>query len=616
MNRKRNRSQTSEEKEKDDKAKNKIKKTVETKKMDINALEGERLNEDKKENIIKTDASKDCNEIVIPIIDDSNSLEPLTISKFLEDMRHKLLVGDISLEEYVKVNDVDDKNIILFLKNLINSEDYNTFYIKYEKYQYALKLTDRIEIQRIFQDKRNIPDIIKLNMINCSSIKSLFITICSNLIKINNATHDQILKVFSDNNVYFDQPIDLRFPNQYGTNEIQFFSLLSDIFFYFQKTKEDKVNLKEKYEKFVMLKYYIDRMHLLDCKDLISNTNYLVNMLYIFKEKGCIDLHIFSLIVKTCVPFDINVAKKAIKKLKDYEFDFYINNENFKSYKKEINENDLISFRMGKKTEVSIKAKFINWDIKKDIVTTLYSDFFMLAVKYPENEKYNYLTLDKDINAHVGKLFKSIIQSPPVKQAMLFDGEIEEYKYLYNNDDILSECEKNVHLIFFPFDGYNGYTDKKSYDVYINVAIKSHSPLTRTLADFKIFMVTKSHEFKHVSRIYMRLYKNINISTPIKKLSDFIGDKSYILRINENSINNIVNASINYSKDSTIFKKTIKEYGDFFEYSLFGYKIDPLFFYTVIFFLNEKTWKMSPQEFYNEYNKCMKDKKSKSINNL
>lgn len=85
-------------------------------------------------------------------------------------------------------------------------------------------------------------------------------------------------------NVFFEEPIGIKVPNKYGTNEIQFYSLLSDIFYYFEKSKGDKVNLKEKFNKFWMLKYFIDRMNDLDEK-LIINSNLLINMIYFLKKK-------------------------------------------------------------------------------------------------------------------------------------------------------------------------------------------------------------------------------------------------------------------------------------------------------------------------------------------
>ena len=559
------------------------------------------------------------NEIKIPIIDDSDLADPLPISDFLEEAKKQLKNNKINLEEYVSINDVDDQLIMAYLNELINNNDFTKFYNKYEFLQYRLKLSDRFRLQKLIKDRNDIPKIIKLNWLTSktTSIKLLFIEICSNIIRINRISYAQITKVFSDKNVFFEQPIDIRVPNKYGTNEIQFYSLLSDIFFYFEKFKGDKINLKEKFQKFYMLKYFIDKMNFLDEKELISNTNLLINMLYIFKEKGDIDNHLFSLIVKSCTPFNTEIANESLNFLQNNnELDLYINNISFKSYKKKIKENDIITFKISKNSKIQIEAKYFNWDIKENICTTLNSEYFMLSIKYPENTKYNFYILDNTIKKNVVELFEKMIKSPSIKQAMLFDEELAEYKYLFTNDNIIKECEKNVHLVYFPFDNYNGYTDKKSFDVYINISMKNKNTIEKIITDFKLFFVSKCHEFKHVTRIYMKVYNNSNISTPILKLNDYKDGKEYLLKIHENSVNNIIKSSINYNKNSKNFNNSMKEYGDFFENALFGYKMDPVFFYSAILFLRKDTWDWSPQKFYNEYDKTMKDTGPKSINAL
>ena len=125
-------------------------------------------------------------------------------------------------------------------------------------------------------------------------------------------------------------------------------------------------------------------------EQLILNTNYLINMLYIYREQGYINHYLFSIIVKTCTPYDNEISNETLKTLKDYEFDFYINNTYFKYYNNRIKQNDKISFKIGKKSNIEIEAIYVNWDIKENLCSTLDSEYFMLAIKYPENTKYNY----------------------------------------------------------------------------------------------------------------------------------------------------------------------------------------------------------------------------------
>jgi len=52
-------------------------------------------------------------------------------------------------------------------------------------------------------------------MINNDSIKALFINIFANIIQIKEVTYKKIRKVFEENHVFFDKPIDVRVPNKY-----------------------------------------------------------------------------------------------------------------------------------------------------------------------------------------------------------------------------------------------------------------------------------------------------------------------------------------------------------------------------------------------------------------
>ena len=68
------------------------------------------------------------------------------------------------------------------------------------------------------------------------------------------------------------------------------------------------------------------------------------------------------------------------------------------------------------------------------------------------------------------------------------------------------------------------------------------------------------------------------------------------------------NSLINYPKNSNIFEKTISEYGDLFEYTLFGYKLDMIYLKVLIYYITSNAWNSSPSEFYYNINKRMKDK--------
>ena len=115
----------------------------------------------------------------------------------------------------------------------------------------------------------------------------------------------------------------------------------------------------------------------------------------------------------------------------------------------------------------------------------------------------------------------------------------------------------------------------------------------------------------------MRIYDSKNsIKTPEIKLSEFKQDKKYVREINDNSINNLSNSSINYNKNSSIFKRAMSKYGDIFEYALFGYKLDMIYLKVMVYCLTYSAWDLTPSEFYKNIDKRMKDNKIEKIENI
>ena len=117
----------------------------------------------------------------------------------------------------------------------------------------------------------------------------------------------------------------------------------------------------------------------------------------------------------------------------------------------------------------------------------------MLCSRYPYNNTFNYFYMDEDIGKLVDNFFHLIISSPPMKQAMIIDSESSKFKYLFDNKEILRELEDNIHYVILPFENYYGFTDKKSFDLYINVLIKYNSNFLLTLCRFELFFISKVH---------------------------------------------------------------------------------------------------------------------------
>ena len=99
-------------------------------------------------------------------------------------------------------------------------------------------------------------------------------------------------------------------------------------------------------------------------------------------------------------------------------------------------------------------------------------------------------------------------------------------------------------------------------------------------------------------------------------MKKFKGERSYIKNIFHNSKEKLIKATINCSKNSQEFKEEFSGCGDLLEISLFWQKLNKIFLKTIIFCLNESSWKLSPTDFYYEYSCNMNKTKSENIKDL
>lgn len=576
-----------------------------------NIEEKRRTKSEKKEEIKKVRSREySPKKIGIKIFDDSNSKEITTIEKYLQKNKDDLKLEEISLEDYITKNDVDQENIYLYLEQLLDS-DINEFYQLYSKEQFKLTLTNRLKLQTKFQKYNPKNELILKNIIDCDNIKTIYINVLSNINEIINEIDDfnQISNIFIKNKVYFDEEIDFKVPNKYGSKELRYYSLLSDIFYYFNNKFD--LDLESKIEAFLCLNLFIKNMEKLDDNELISCSNLLINILYMFLDNKDIIYSKFDKIVQSCLPFDINIANNTLANLAG-KAKMKIDGVSLSKTNCFIKTGDEIITleKESMKKKIEIKAKYINWYLGIYLYSEFLSDTFMLCVRYPFNTNFNYFFMDQNIRNSVQNFFKLIITSPPMKQAMIIDKESSKFKYLFEDKDIINELEKNTHYVILPFENYYGFTDKKSMDLYINILIKNDSNFIITLSKFELFFISKAHEFKHASRIYLRLFDNsIKVKTPTKNIKKFKRQNSYIKIIFNNSKEKLIKATINCSKDSKEFKEEFSEYGDLLEISLFGHKLNKIFLKTILFCLTESSWKLSPTDFYYEYS-CNMEKTS------
>lgn len=549
----------------------------------------------------KSERQKFDYKIEIPIYSDTTAKDPVSIKRYIDANKAKFDSGKLTLEDYLKNNDVDNEKLFEYL-NKTFSDNIKQFYRFYQKEFY--KLT--IEQRKIFQNKMNvignIPNEIQYNYIEEKiCIEDLFKKILLELTQIQVLKLENIQKIFFKNKVYFKNQIDLRIPYKYGSKELQFNSNLSDLYFYFQSSKK---KIDDLFSVFIIMDDFIKNIEKNDA-NIILKSNYLINILYMFLDGGNLDRSLFMSIVKTCIPFNQKTANQAFNDLKNNlkkGITIIINDTPIKNYNKVItgNEKMILEYKP-LKIKIEVLAKFINWDLHTELYTYLISEKYMLCVKFPENCKFNRYSdyLGEDVN----NFFEHMLKSAAFRQAMVIDTEASKYKYFFDNDEILKEFNSNLHLVPLPFDNIYGYTDKKSFDIYINILPKGDNNFAKILKNYNMFFISKSHEFKHGTLIYLRIFdKKIGIKIPVKYMRYYNKVRAYIPKICDKT-NKILQSisSKNNSKESIQLETSNDDYGYLFELSLFGYKYKYSYLKSIIFCLKESSWTLSPEAFYHQF---------------
>lgn len=529
--------------------------------------------------------------------DDNNKKKVTSIKEYIEYNKKLLNEKKITLKQYLERIDVDDEKMEELLNSLLEEKKFKEFYEEYDIFQFKLKLNKRLYYQKYF-DEKNLPDSIKKNIITNNNIKLIFQKICLEIIE--NINQESIENIFENNNVYFKKDLDIIIPYKYGTKELKFYCIMNDILNFF---KSKKRTLNEKFKLFNRFKSLIKDIKNLNDEEIISIFNYLTNILYIFLEKGNYDSILLNHILNSCHSFNKGNANKIINDAKNNKDKFIkINGKYPYEYNKiDIQEKDNIELIKNNKIIINILAKYINWNHMNNdtFLSVLDSNIFMYCIRYPYNSKYNFFTCNEKLENHLDSLYHKMIKSFPVKEAMLFDEESKKLGYIFDNSKIFEEFENNVHLVILPFSNYHGYTDKMSFDIYLNVYIKDQSEFPIILSHIESFLISKLHEYMHGLRIYMRIFSGSGKKTPSKKFN-----RNIQKRVNETK-DIIIKASQNYREDSIIFKHSTNEYGEAFEIALFGFKQEFFFLKSIIFCLTENSWKLDSSQFFEEFKKTM-----------
>ena len=533
--------------------------------------------------------------------------------------------NNFNLKEFVtNLYDIHNESQKLYMGKIILNEK-EEFIYHYSKYQFILYLDTRKEFQNKIKNDKDIIEIpiIGKNIIPeyCISIKNIFINILLNIIKIDIDIEDiafEIKNIFINNKVYFNFLFDYLIPTKFSDNyEYKFNKLLFDIahfFFPWEKifdtqniTQEETNNILEKLELFKSFGLLGEKINLfLNDDDLIDNCEFLFNILEIMlqvdlKKRNTI---LFDNMIGMCIPFELKEAKEKLSEMKKSIYSgLLIDNIKVSKFNiEQLTENSNIIIKSKNGREITIKANELNWYLGRNLIKYFDSDNFMICFSYKSSLNKNYLKLNQDINDNFKNLFKKMIQSPVTREVMSEDAEAKQFEYPFLKEDIFEECINCIHYIPFPVSSLYGYTDKNSFKtfIYINISVDD---IRKAFTEFDNLLKTKTHEFKHLSRIYFRLFKSsISLSTP-KTNKDNKKHLGLIQNKLENMKNKIQNIKNSYEQRTISFPEISgMDYGDIFEVFLTGDKSTKFFLANSIFCLKDTSWNLTIDNFICNYN--------------
>ena len=539
------------------------------------------------------------------------------------------------LKDFVNSYDIHNDSQKLFMDNLIQKNK-KEFIAHYTKYQFVLDLKTRFEMQKIIQKDESYKEfpMIKYNIIpdDCESIRKILEDVLIDILEIDpesdNLTFFQIKNIFINNKVYFNFVFDFLIPTKYSdNNEYKYNKLLFDIANFFfplegileskEMEKLGKSFLSNRLSLFNYLKPFIEKIHLLNEDDLINNCEFLLNLLVIIEkvEKNKRNYKLFEDIVNMCLPFELNMAKEQLKIIKNYnsnicDCDLIIDNKKIKLFNiEELKEDSNITLKCTSGTsvrQITVKANEINWYLGESLISFFIDDdSFMICFIYKSSLDKNFIKWDKFNNVFFS-LFKKMIRSKVVKEAMMQDSEAEQFDYPFDDDDILNECEESIYFVPFPVQGFYGFTDKNSFKAYIYSNFTT-STIKNIIFDYDNIFKTKTHECKHISRIYYHLFnQNISLNTPtIDNKNDSLYSNN--VKLMENKKNIVNKAYLEVGIELQDLDEI--DYGDLFEKFFIGVKSSYFFLANSYFCLRNSSWSQNSDEFLRNFARTIKEKK-------
>ena len=535
----------------------------------------------------------------------------------------------VDLKKYCESIGIYAESIYKLLCELINT-DLDTFYRYYSKYQFTLSIGQRKNIQKLFKKCDNYP-LINNNFIKdeIKSMRELFLNICNLILntKFENKDCLEVLQTqIMNNGVFLNEDIQFRIPVNFGNIELKFNKLIIDIIRFIFDLKMGKLNdltldekklIITKLGKFKLTEKFFQKAMLFDDEMLFKISDYLINCYYILFEVDNSQRNYDNLrkIITCCMPFELEKAKNFINESKKYflmepfEIDGTILDEFIAS---NLTKDSIIKLSYKLKV-IEVKAEDINWNLEPNIFfEQLNSDNFTFCFRFPKLNEINFINLNPNIKNNYQNLFKTILKSKTMEQCMNIDSDASKFNYPFSNDDIIKELEEHTLFVPFPANNFYGYSDKMSFTIFLNSYIDS-SKFRSIFIDFDNLLKSQFHEIKHIYRLYMHIKEpTILLKTPEIKRNSLSRNK--LLKENNDNLKSLKDNQKHLKDlyDERIIPKNeinSLDYGDILEFALNGDKQEVFFINSSLFCLKEKSWDLSPAEFFKSFFESCKTKK-------
>ena len=561
---------------------------------------------------------KESKESIISIAQNHSKL-------ITEDWKNKQTPDLIKYCESIGIN--AESNYELLTKLVII--DFNLFLKYYSKYQFTLEIRQRKEIQKLIKDFK-LNSMIKNNFIksDLKSIRELFLKVCDLIINIKLNEKDCLKKLKNEIisiGVFIEDDLDFLFPVNFGNIELKFNKLIIDVLFFIFGKNMGKINslennkkdlIKTKISLFKKMKLFFQKSGLYDDETLFKISDYLINCYYIYFEvdDSLKNFDNLEKIITCCLPFELDTAVNFIEKYKYFSYDVEFKIENItlnKYYTSNLTKDSKIKLSFDKKI-IEVKAEDVNWNLKHNMFFQLLkSDNFTFCFRFPKLSEINYIYINNDIRNNYKALFRKILKSKIMEQCMNIDSDTNNFNYPFNDDNIIQELEDHTLFVPFPAKKFYGYSDKKSFTIFLNSYINT-SDLKSIFIDFDNLLKSEFHEIKNIYRLYMHINDSkISLRTPeIKRktllTNEFLKNNLPLLNENKNNLEEIYKERLISKNENDSL-----DYGDILEFAMNGDKQEVFFIKGSLFRLTEKNWEKEPKEFFDLYFKACKEKKFK-----